>query len=590
MTKRLHELTSTESKDLLWLVDHNETVASQDTVDHVQTVFTERKHNYLAVTDQGKLLGLCSRAQIGSLLGSRYGFSIYGRRPISQHLLEQHLRVLYTTPLLQLLEAALSRTGEAFHDEVALVDLAGQFRGLIGVQTLVHVQSQILSDKVALAQAQLAQIQAQDEALRKSEEHLKSILDSVRAGILVLDAGTGEILDANAFALELMGAEHASLLGRPRHDFQGSAKDGPRPSNESHARLNSTESILLKPNGETVPILRSVVPISGGGRALLLESFIDITEQKKAETELRALHQQLLETSRHAGMAEVATGVLHNVGNVLNSVNVSATLVADRIRRSPLATLAQVAGLLSQHQADLGAYLTHDPKGRLVPDYMRELAKHQAQERETLSTELDLLRKNIEHIKDIVAMQQNYAKVSGVVERMPAAQIVEDALQMNGAALDRHGVKVVREFEENLWLFTDKHKVLQILVNLIRNAKYAMREKGEQFEKRLVVKIARSNPQRATIVLRDNGVGIKPEHLARIFSHGFTTKKDGHGFGLHMGALAAKEMGGSLSAQSQGPGTGATFTLELPLAEENGRAKTLHPGSEKLKVEATAGR
>jgi signal transduction histidine kinase len=68
------------------------------------------------------------------------------------------------------------------------------------------------------------------------------------------------------------------------------------------------------------------------------------------------------------------------------------------------------------------------------------------------------------------------------------------------------------------------------------------------------------------IIVRDNGVGILPENLTRIFGHGFTTKKDGHGFGLHSGALAAKQMNGALSVQSAGPGKGAAFTLELPIA------------------------
>jgi signal transduction histidine kinase len=70
-----------------------------------------------------------------------------------------------------------------------------------------------------------------------------------------------------------------------------------------------------------------------------------------------------------------------------------------------------------------------------------------------------------------------------------------------------------------------------------------------------------------SIIVRDNGIGIPPENLIKIFNHGFTTKRDGHGFGLHSGANAAKEMGGSLTAESNGPGLGATFTLELPVAK-----------------------
>jgi C4-dicarboxylate-specific signal transduction histidine kinase len=142
--------------------------------------------------------------------------------------------------------------------------------------------------------------------------------------------------------------------------------------------------------------------------------------------------------------------------------------------------------------------------------------------------------------------------------------LVEDALKMNLAAFDRHHIEVVREVAENLPpVCVDRHKVLQILINLVRNAKYAMDQRNET-TKRMVVRVALASPDRVKITVADNGVGIAADHLTRIFSHGFTTKKDGHGFGLHSGANAAKEMGGSLKAHSAGLGQGAEFTLELP--------------------------
>jgi len=142
---------------------------------------------------------------------------------------------------------------------------------------------------------------------------------------------------------------------------------------------------------------------------------------------------------------------------------------------------------------------------------------------------------------------------------------VEDALQMNAAALSRHGILVVREYEEVPMISVDKHKILQILVNLIRNAKYAI-DAAAKREKRVTICIHMNERKMVSLSVSDNGIGISPENLTKIFSHGFTTKRDGHGFGLHSGALAAKEMGGSLSAHSEGPGKGATFVLELPLS------------------------
>jgi signal transduction histidine kinase len=299
---------------------------------------------------------------------------------------------------------------------------------------------------------------------------------------------------------------------------------------------------------------------------------LDITEQKKAEQELAALNKQLLDTSRQAGMAEVATGVLHNVGNVLNSVNVAATIVADKVRTSKTSSVAKVSALLGAHAADLGAFITTDAKGKQLPGFLVTLAEHLANEKSFLLRELDSLRNNIDHIKEIVAMQQSYAKVSGTLEILPVASLVEDALRMHAAALARHNVQVVREFSDVPLVCVDKHKVLQILVNLIRNAKYALDERGH-VEKRLTLRIGMTGSDCAQVVVSDNGIGIPQESLTRIFSHGFSTRKDGHGFGLHSGALAAKAMGGSLMAHSDGPHQGATFTLELPINSEQVHSK-----------------
>jgi PAS domain S-box-containing protein len=294
----------------------------------------------------------------------------------------------------------------------------------------------------------------------------------------------------------------------------------------------------------------------------------DITPIKQAEAELERMHKRLVETSREAGMAEVATSVLHNVGNVLNSVNVSATLMSEQVKRSKLGNLGRAAQLMRDHAADLGEFLMHDARGRQLSPYLEQLAGHLTEEQAALLEELESLRKNIEHIKNIVAMQQSYAKVAGVAETVLVTDLVEDALRMNEGALVRHNVQLCRDYEPALPPITvEKHKVLQILVNLIRNAKYACDE-SERPDKLLTLRVRRIEEGVRVLVI-DNGVGIPRENLERIFNLGFTTRKDGHGFGLHSGALAAREIGGSLMAHSDGPGQGATFTLELPLKPNN---------------------
>ena len=285
----------------------------------------------------------------------------------------------------------------------------------------------------------------------------------------------------------------------------------------------------------------------------------------RAQTEvIRRNEEALIRISRQAGMSEVATAVLHNVGNVLNSVNVSAALAANDLRRSKCGNVSLIANLMKEHAADLGHFMTHDHKGRRLPGYLAKLGEHLVEEKRSIIAELECLIKNVEHINDIVAMQQNYAKVRGATETVIVTDLVEDAFRMNRAALDRHEVQLCREYDSThvAKITVEKHKVMQILVNLVRNAKYACSESGQP-DKRVTVRVTNGD-DRIRISLVDNGVGIVEENLSRIFSHGFTTRKNGHGFGLHSAALAAQEMGGTLTAYSDGPGRGATFTLELP--------------------------
>lgn len=291
----------------------------------------------------------------------------------------------------------------------------------------------------------------------------------------------------------------------------------------------------------------------------------EIAERARAEKELQVLHGQLIEASRQAGMAEVATGVLHNVGNVLNSVNVSATLVAEKLNVHRLNNLQRTAEMLREKNGQLGQFLTEDPKGRLIPGYLFDLSKHLVTERLDALLELELLTKNIEHIKEIVSMQQNYARVAGLMETVRPDSLVEDALRMTMGSLQRHHIEVVRDYEECMEVAVERHKVLQILVNLIRNAKHSL-DDASPAAKLLTMRIKRTEDGFVAICIEDNGTGIAPENLTRIFSHGFTTRKGGHGFGLHSAALAAQQMKGRLSANSEGAGKGALFTLELPLA------------------------
>jgi NO-binding membrane sensor protein with MHYT domain len=288
---------------------------------------------------------------------------------------------------------------------------------------------------------------------------------------------------------------------------------------------------------------------------------------EKITLQLKAAQGELLTTARQAGMAEIANNVLHNVGNVLNSVNVSAGVIGERMRDSKTQGLAKAVQLINEHAADLGDFFTRDEKGKALPGYLNKLVAMLAAEKLSIAQEVDSLTKSIDHIKDIVATQQSYSGSTTVAEPVRISDLMEDALRMNTASISRHQITVLRDFADVPLLLLDRHLVLQILVNLICNAKHAMDGVPDRSH-RITLRVGIDAPidrPRLTIRVEDDGEGIAPENMTRLFAHGFTTRKNGHGFGLHSCALAAKEMLGTITAHSDGLGRGAAFTLDLPV-------------------------
>ena len=294
-------------------------------------------------------------------------------------------------------------------------------------------------------------------------------------------------------------------------------------------------------------------------------SHTDVTERKQAEEQIVRMQRELVDASRTAGKAEVATGVLHNVGNVLNSVNVSLGVIHDKLDNSRVPRLGQVCDLLTQNRDCLGAYLTSDPKGMKLPEYLRTLSTSLCKEHEDLKAEASSVLTRVDHIKQIVASQQSFAKQGGATEQLAPVGLFDEALQIQESAFNRHHIQAFRENTSEQWVVADRHRALQILINLLGNAKAAMSNLPLD-QRRLVLRVEDGANGRVRLSVVDSGCGIPKENLAKIFQHGFTTKKEGHGFGLHSCANAAAEMKGSLTVHSDGPGTGATFTLELPSA------------------------
>ncbi|HMD55325.1 MAG TPA: PAS domain S-box protein [Phycisphaerae bacterium] len=406
----------------------------------------------------------------------------------------------------------------------------------------------------------------------KVEKKYRAIFENVTEGIFQ-STPQGRYILANPALAKIYGYDSPEELKNSITDIAAQIYDKPSSrgqvlsETQRHGSICNWESQVRRKDGTLIWISETSHAVcDSNGNILYFEGTVrDITARKLAEMERQELKSRLISISHQAGMAEVATGVLHNVGNVLNSVNVSASVAMDKIKALKVSAVSRIAQMFHDHREDLPAFLTQDQKGSQICDYLGQLGELLVKEQDDILQELSSLCENIKHVKQIITMQQNYARVCGVSEEVLLPELLDDALRINGESLERHRIKIVREFEELPRILMEKHRILQMLVNLISNAKQAMRCTDTDRILTIRAGLSPSDSSRFFISVCDTGVGIEQENLTRIFSHGFTTKADGHGFGLHTSALAAKAMGGSITAHSEGSGKGATFIIELPL-------------------------
>jgi PAS domain S-box-containing protein len=292
---------------------------------------------------------------------------------------------------------------------------------------------------------------------------------------------------------------------------------------------------------------------------------LDITKRKVAEEEIADLHNQLVTSARFAGMADIASSTLHNVGNVLNSANVSVEFLKERSFKSDIKEIEGTVNLLETNLSRLPEYFATDPRGKFVPEYLIELLKEVKKNYQTFSRELESLSISLSHIKDIIVTQSDISKSAGVSEKVFMPEVLDAALEMTSTNFDKYGIRILKDYHESSFVFIDKVKILQILVNLLRNAKESLTEVADLNDKKIVISLVEDSSDKNIIIkIQDNGIGILKKNLKKIFSLGFTTKPEGHGLGLHMSAISAQEVGGNLSVTSKGSEEGATFTLTLP--------------------------
>lgn len=420
-------------------------------------------------------------------------------------------------------------------------------------------------DDIASAVFCVSDITAQWER-KFNQLRLRQSLDTSKDTMVIVDS-EGRIIDLNSACCENLLYSRSELIGKPITEID--TLFGKRPWGEfwnslREAKTMAFESWHRRKDGTEFPIEASTNFGSFRGTEFACAFARDISDRREAEQEREVLSNELQRAARRAGMAELAGEVLHNVGNALNSINVSIQMLRDRLDTSTCEYLGRLSEMIEDQQSNLAEFFTNDHRGKEFPRFMKQLASSASQDRDAQLDDLAGLLEQIEQVNDIVASQQSFSQHRSVKELVSPSAVIEEAIRMNVASLKRHGVRLTRDFESGEDVFIEKHSVVQVLVSLLRNAKESVGSAGI-VDPTISLFLERDDEQ---IVFRvtDNGVGIPESNLVEIFRYGFTTKAAGTGSGLHTSANLAQELGGALTAESDGEGTGATFALSIPMS------------------------
>ena len=429
--------------------------------------------------------------------------------------------------------------------------------------------------------------QAQD--IKNEGIKYKALIEGSIDGILVLNKNF--VTDCNNNALKLFGVKSLAELNDIGLDYfsqfkdkNSSIKDKDVFSVVNHALVNNKKQYewrFINTNEKVFPADVELQYIKIDDIDYVQMIIRDITLRKKHQEELRLANENLeqkvkertnelektnkkmVSLAHSAGMSEVASGVLHNVGNVLNSVNVSSSLIKKMTSSSRAKQLSKIVDIFHTHKNDINDYLTNDEAGKLVLPFMEQLSIKLIDERDKQTEEVNSLIHNIEHIKNIISMQQSYAGGLGVTEKIKSSEVMDDAIDINISSINNNEINLIKKYDSDIEITVDKHKLIQILVNLISNAKHAV-VNGKKADKNITLGMQKINTD-IMFYVEDDGIGIDSSNIDRIFEFGFKVRQDGHGYGLHHSANAARELGGALTAHSDGLGEGCRFSLIIPI-------------------------
>ncbi len=438
-------------------------------------------------------------------------------------------------------------------------------------------EQQMLDELQNLNQDLESRVEKRTKALEQSEIRIRAILDNIGEGIIVLDE-KGMIESMNPAAEKIFDIKKEDALGlNATLLIADNALDKlvelDHYDDEIHGVFKNSsdqqpiEYQGLRSNGDTFPLELVVSVLNVGNKRLRVCILRDVTARKETESSLANAQNQLVDAAHKSGMADMATGVLHNIGNILNSVNLSG----EEIKR--ISSASKISGLnkandLLQAQENIGEFLANDPRGQKLPGYFIKMGKVLNDEISEIQQESKELIKKTTMMKEVISTQQAYAKSGFHSEQLNLTQLIEDALKIQEASLKKWGVKLDKKLADTPDCTGQKSKLLQVITNLVKNAKEAMND-NDQFNrpKEMFIETGMVNDQAVYLTIKDNGCGISKDQLTKIFNHGFTTKEAGHGFGLHSSANAMTEMKGALKVDSEGVQKGATFTVTIPVSK-----------------------
>ncbi len=417
------------------------------------------------------------------------------------------------------------------------------------------------------------------ERLQESEERLRGLSDATFEAIFL--SVKGVCIDANKAAERLLGFTHEEFIGIFGTDVITPEFKDVVKSNMLAGIEEPYEAAALRKDGSTFPCEIQARMTNFRGDTVRVTALRDITARKKVEmelaqhrehledlvesrtAELTKTHDRLVHSSRKAGMADIASSVIHSVGNALNTTKVSVHLLRVGISNSKFDGLTRAMRLVNENSDDLNGFFLSDPRGKKTIEYLTQLGGALAKKREDVLSLLERLEERIGHIESIIAAQQVYAAEGSFTEDCDLREVVSDAIQIHCAAISQTGGKLTHFFDELPRVTVDKQKLIHIMITLLSNAEQA-RDPERDDEHCICIRL-RAELEHALIRVEDNGVGIPQEDLVRIFNDGFSTRGKGRGYGLHNSTNAAYSSGWTLTACSDGPGTGAAFELRIPL-------------------------